>query len=97
MSWEYRYRYDKYWIGIVTGLLLPALFCAVYLENFHLWEVLSTFGDGSSTILQKLFLLSVFPNIAFIFVFYEVDLWKIAKGLLIGAMPYLILSAYFSI
>lgn len=93
----YLQRFDKYWIGIALGLIMPALFCYAYLETYHLWGVLSAFGQGSHSILQKLFLLSVFPNVAFIFVFYELDLWRIAKGLLVGAMPYLIASCYFSL
>ena len=30
--------FDKYWIGILVGLLLPALFAYAYLVRFGLWE-----------------------------------------------------------
>ena len=34
----------------------------------------------------------IFPNLALLFVFYTMELWKLAKGILIAALPYLIAS-----
>lgn len=83
-------RFDRYWIGIVAGLLLPAVFCAVYMGHYHLWYMLTMFGQGIAPVLCKLLLLSVFPDMALIFVFYTTDTWRLSKGILAGAFPYLI-------
>ena len=83
-------RFDRYWIGIVLGLMMPAAFGYAYMEHFHLWSSWTTFGMALSLSWSKLLLLSVFPNLAFIFVFYSAEAWKLAKGLLIGALPYMI-------
>ena len=39
------HRFDKYWIGIVLGLLLPAVFGYLYLDSMGLWQALSSLGD----------------------------------------------------
>jgi len=83
-------RFDKYWIGIVLGLLMPAIFGWAYMEHFHLWSSWHTFGMSLSLTWSKLLLVSVFPNMAFIFVFYAADAWRLSKGVLIGALPYMI-------
>ena len=83
-------RFDKYWIGIVLGLLMPALFILVYVDHFNLWYTFQTFGWQLSSTFSKLLQVSVFPNLALVFVFYTTDTWKLYKGVLIGAMPYII-------
>lgn len=90
-------RFDKYWIGIVLGLLMPAIFMLVYIDVYHLWYALRTFQFGVGGILNKLLLVSVFPNMALLYVFYLTDTWKLAKGVLIGAMPYVLANVILSI
>jgi len=90
-------RFDRYWIGIVLGLLLPALFIVVYVNQFNLWYTFQTFGMLLSQTYSKLLYLSVFPNMALIFVFYTMDAWRLSKGVLIGAFPYIIASVALTI
>ncbi|MBR1923004.1 MAG: hypothetical protein IJ838_04560 [Paludibacteraceae bacterium] len=85
-------RLDKYWIGIVVGLILPAVVGYIYIDTYNLYYALSTFGLALGKTLSKLLIVSVFPDMAFIFVFYAADMWKVSKGLLIGAFPYLLAS-----
>ena len=89
-------RFDRYWIGIVLGLALPAVFGYVYIEHFNLWYSLRMFGSALSQTWSKLLFVSVFPDLAFVFVFYAAEAWKVSRGLLAGAMPYIIDSAYFA-
>ncbi|MBO7408770.1 MAG: hypothetical protein J6W92_02040 [Paludibacteraceae bacterium] len=90
-------RFDKYWIGIVLGLIMPAAFIWIYINQFNLWYSIQTFGMALSQTYSKLLFLSVFPNMAFIFVFYTMDMWCLSKGVLIGAFPYIIASAALTI
>lgn len=89
-------RFDKYSIGIIVGLLLPALFGLTYIEVMNLWYPLQTLQFQAGGVLSKLLLVSVFPDLALIFVFYTTDTWRLSKGLLIGALPYVIATIWVS-
>ena len=86
----WREKIDKYWIGILIGLALPALFGYAYVSTFHLWEALRAFNFQAGSMLGKMLLVSVFPDMAFLFVFYELDTWRLCKGVLIGCLPYVL-------
>lgn len=83
-------HFDKYWIGIILGLLMPAAFIYVYIDHFNLWYTFQTFSWGLSQTFSKLLQVSVFPNLALVFVFYTTDTWKLSQGVLFGAFPYII-------
>lgn len=90
-------RLDRYWIGIVVGLLLPAAFGLLYIDVMNLWYPLKMLHFEAGSVLSKLLLVSVFPDLALIFVFYTTESWKLSKGILIGMFPYLIASIAVSI
>ncbi len=83
-------RFDRYWIGILVGLLLPAAFGLIYIDVMNLWYPLRMLQLEAGGVLSKLLLVSVFPDLALIFVFYTTDTWRLSKGVLIGAMPYIL-------
>lgn len=83
-------RFDRYWIGILVGLILPAAFALIYIEAMNLWYPLQTLQFQAGGVLSKLLLVIIFPDLALIFVFYTTDTWRLAKGVLIGTMPYLL-------
>ena len=85
-------RFDRYWIGIVIGLIIPAAFGLTYIEVMNLWYPLKTLQFQIGGILNKLLMVSVFPDLALLFVFYTTDTWRLAKGVLIGALPYILAS-----
>ena len=85
-------RFDRYWIGILIGLILPAAFGLTYIEVMNLWYPLQTLQFQAGGVLSKLLLVSVFPDLALIFVLYTTDTWRLSKGILIGAMPYVLAS-----
>ena len=90
-------RFDKLWIGILIGLLLPAAFGIRYLETMHLWTALETLRYGMSGVWSKLLLVSVFPNLALVVLFYTTERGRMSKGFLIGAQPYMIASIIVSL
>ena len=51
--------------------------------------------DMMGPILGKIMQVGIFPNLALLFVFYTMEVWKLTKGVLIGALPYLIASIAF--
>lgn len=67
-----------------------------YIDRFNLWYTFETFDmDYMGSILGKILQVGIFPNLALLFVFYTMELWRLAKGVLIGAFPYLIASIFF--
>lgn len=90
-------RFDKYWLGILIGLLAPALFGWAYVEQFHLWNALRAFHFEADAMLSKLCLVAVFPDMALLFLFYAMDSWKLSKGVLLGSIPFLIAAILFSV
>lgn len=89
-------RFDRYWIGILTGLLFPALFVYVYIAQMDLVNPIETLRYGSGALLGMLLPVSVLPDMALLFVFYQLDVWRLAKGVVIGMIPYILGAIYFS-
>lgn len=85
-------RFDRYWIGILIGLILPAAFGLTYIEVMNLWYPLQTLQFDVGGVLNKLLMVSVFPDLALVFVFYTTDTWRLSRGVLAGAMPYILAS-----
>lgn len=75
------------------GLIIPLVIGYIYIERFNLWYTFEAFNmDLMGGILGRIVQVSIFPNLALLFVFYTMELWKLAKGVLIAALPYLIAS-----
>ena len=76
--------------------MLPAIVGYVYIERFNLWYTFEAFDmDLMGNILGKILQIGIFPNLALIFVFYTMEVWRLAKGVLIGALPFLLASIVF--
>lgn len=83
-------RFDRYGIGFLIGLVAPALFCYAYIERFNLWSIVRAFDWMGNPVMTQLLLLAVFPDLALLFLFYTTDTWRLSKGILLGAMPYML-------
>ena len=69
-------RFNHFLYGFVPGLVLPVLFMWIYLNRFYpadlsFLETLKQLYPG--IILGKLLLLSIMPNLLFVFAFYKSD------------------------
>lgn len=87
-------RFDRYWIGFLVGFIIPAAFGLIYIDAMNLWYPLKMFQFQAGGVLSKLLQVCVFPDLALIFVFYTTDTWRLSKGVLAGAMPYILASIY---
>jgi len=90
-------RFNHFFIGFIPGLALPPLFLWLYFNQYSPFEtsfIESIKALYPSILLGKLLLLSAFPNLALLFVFYKTDTFKLATGILSGGMPYLISSFF---
>ena len=65
----------------------------VYIERFNLLYTFETFEwNLMRPIVGQICQVGIFPNLAIIFIFYTLETWRLAKGVLIGALPYIIAS-----
>lgn len=90
-------RFNHFMYGFVPGLLLPVLFMWIYLNRFYPGDVsfIETMKQlYPGIILGKLLLLSIMPDLLFVFVFYKTDSFKMATGMMMGGMPYLVASIF---
>jgi hypothetical protein len=72
---------------------MPALVGYIYIERFNLWYTFEVFDmDAIGNVLSKILQVGIFPNLALLFVFYTLEMWRIAKGVLLAALPYLMAS-----
>jgi len=90
-------KFNNFWYGFVPGLFIPPIFIWLYLNQFSPFQV--GFFDAikllyPSVLLGKILLLSAFPNLALMFVFYKSDSFKLASGILSAGMPFLISSFF---
>lgn len=89
----------EFLLGLLIGLALPIGLIYLYLYNFYpgdysIQEILTRLYP--STILSKLLILSIIPDLIAIFVFYKLDKFRIGAGVLAGLLPYLIASFFMS-
>jgi hypothetical protein len=90
-------RFNHFLYGFVPGLFLPVAFMWLYMNRFYpndtsFFESIKQIFPGF--VLGKLLLLSSMPNMIFVFVFYKSDSFKIATGMLLSGMIYLIGSIF---
>lgn len=68
----------------------------IYIDRFNLWYTFKAFDlDLMGGVLSKILQVGIFPNLALLFVFYTLEMWRLAKGVLLAALPYLIASIVF--
>ena len=77
-------------------LILPALVGYIYIERFNLWYTFQAFDMNlMGGIISRILQVGIFPNLALLFVFYTLEMWRLAKGILLAALPYFIASIVF--
>lgn len=91
-------RFNRFLYGFIPGLLLPVLFLWIYLKRFYPLEDAAFFEIIKqmfpSVMLGKLFLLSIMPNLIGVFIFYKQDNFKLGIGMMVGALPFLIMAIF---
>ena len=86
-------RFNYFPIGLVIGLILPALFIWAYVARFYpsdesVGQIIKNLYP--SVVLGKLLMLSIVPDLAVVFLFYKQDSFRVAGGIMMGAILYLI-------
>ncbi|MDR2840606.1 MAG: hypothetical protein LBV75_05000 [Paludibacter sp.] len=90
-------KYDKLFFGLLPSVLIPALFIWLYIGSSNPSD-LSTIdliiSLCPSHTLGKLLMLSYIPDMLGMYIFYKLDLFRIASGFMIGGLPYFVASFF---
>jgi len=83
--------------GLLIGLISPILFLWLYLHFFFpldlpFLEIIKKLFPG--ILMGKLLLLSIVPDLFIGFIFYKLEYFKLASGIVLGSIPYLIISIF---
>jgi len=83
-------KWDNFWLGVLLGLLLPALFCVAYAYTIHLPQLMEQdMLDMLKPVIGRMLLLGTFTDMAGMFLLYEFNLWRVAKGMVVAIVPYM--------
>lgn len=79
-------KFNKLYVGIISGILLPLLFLFIFFEfkknDYGLFEYIG--HSFQIKILPKLISLSLIPNLVLFFVFIQRNFLKSARGVLLA-------------
>lgn len=90
-------RFNRFIYGFIPGILLPVIFLWIYLSRFYpvdlpFYDILKQLFP--SVMLGKLLLLAIMPNLVGVFIFYKQDNFKLGIGMMLGALPYLVIAMF---
>ncbi len=92
-------RFNHFFYGFIPGLFIPVGFMWLYLNRFYpsnsgFIETIQHLYPGA--IFSKLLMLSIIPNLILVFIIYKTDSFKLATGIMLGGIPYLLFSIFIS-
>lgn len=90
-------KIDKFWIGLLIAVILPVVFGLTYFHTAYkgdlaMWEALITTARSCPALFGKLILLSTFPDLGLIFLFYKSDYWHACRGTIVATAIFFIAS-----
>lgn len=84
-------RFDRFWIGLMVGLLLPLLFGWLFLTSGYYGEMTAghilQFMTGSSMIVKFMFI-AILPDMFLVFLLNTWELWRMCRGVFVALFLY---------
>jgi hypothetical protein len=88
---------DKFWIGLLLGIVLPILFGLLF---FHMaykgeepfWHALWLAMQSKLSFFGKFILVSLVPDLGLIFLFYKAEYWRAGRGIIVSTILFFILA-----
>jgi hypothetical protein len=88
---------DKFWIGLSVAIVLPIIFGIVYFDTAYkgdqpMWNALWLTASSGLPLFGKLILLSTFPDLGLVFLFYKADYWNACRGTIVATALFFVAS-----
>lgn len=89
--------FDKFWLSFIIAIIIPILFGLFFFNNAYkgelaLWTAVQATATSGLPIFGKLILLSTFPDLGLIFLFYKAEYWHACRGTVVATALYFIIS-----
>ncbi|MBP1638703.1 MAG: hypothetical protein H6Q17_286 [Bacteroidetes bacterium] len=89
--------FNKFWIGLLISIILPIVFGLTYFNMAYrgdqsMWEALFLTAKSGLPLFGKLILLSTFPDLGLIFIFYKADYWHACRGTIVATALFFVIS-----
>lgn len=90
-------RFDKLFIGLICGLILPLLFAYLFVRlNYKGSHTISELFVlmKEAQLMMKFMVVALIPDLFAIFLSNRMNLWNLTKGFLVSIVLYSILSFF---
>ena len=93
-------RFDNFWLAAAIGLIVPVasglLFFAVfYRGDLSLTDALLLYIERAPSLISKLILVSLAPNLFGVFACYHAQWWRACRGIVVSVLVYLAAAMFF--
>ena len=93
-------RFDNFWLAAGIGLIVPValglLFFAVfYRGELSLTDAMLLYIERAPSLISKLILVSLAPNLFGVFTCYHTQWWRACRGIMVSVLVYLAAAMFF--
>lgn len=93
-------RFDNFWLAAAIGLIVPVAFGLLFFAVFYrgdlsLTDALLLYIERAPSLISKLILVSLAPNLFGVFTCYHTQWWCACRGIMVSVLVYLAAAMFF--
>ena len=93
-------RFDNFWLAAAIGLIVPVAFGLLFFAVFYrgdlsLTDALLLYIERAPSLISKLILVSLAPNLFGVFTCYHTQWWRAWRGIMVSVLVYLAAAMFF--
>lgn len=93
-------RFDNFWLAAAIGLIVPVAFGLLFFAVFYrgdlsLTDALLLYIERAPSLISKLILVSLAPNLFGVFTCYHTQWWRACRGIMVSVLVYLAAAMFF--
>lgn len=93
-------RFDNFWLAAAIGLIVPVAFGLLFFAVFYrgdlsLTDALLLYIKRAPSLISKLILVSLAPNLFGVFTCYHTQWWRACRGIMMSVLVYLAAAMFF--
>ncbi len=93
-------KFDNFWLSLGIGLLVPIIFgliffVVIYRGELPLFDALKMYAVQAPSLISKMILVSLVPNLFGVFACYHAQWWRACRGIFVTVLFYLAVAMFF--
>ena len=93
-------RFDNFWLAAAIGLIVPVAFGLLFFAVFYrgdlsLTDALLLYIERAPSLISKLILVSLAPNLFGVCTCYHTQWWRACRGIMVSVLVYLAAAMFF--